>query len=98
MPTYQYLANPTHIFELNATYIREHRDLNASVALGFAEKNMAAWMLSAIRSGYTFRQTYALSLAYAQTTGTRDAVYITPQILLMAVCQASQIARHLQPR
>ncbi len=36
--TYQYLANLAHIFELNATYIRENRNMNASMALGLAEK------------------------------------------------------------
>ena len=76
--TYQYLVNPTHIFELNATYIREHRDLNASVALGFAEQKHGSLDVTRIRGGYTFRQTYALSLAYAQTTGTRDAVIYAP--------------------
>jgi hypothetical protein len=76
--TYQYLVNPAHIFELNATYIREHRDLNASVALGFAEKRHGSLDVVRIRSGYTFRQTYALSLGYAQTSGTRDSVIYSP--------------------
>jgi hypothetical protein len=76
--TYQYLVNPAHIFELNATYIREHRDLNASVALGFAEKKRGSLDVVRVRSGYTFRQTYALSLGYAQTSGTRDSVIYSP--------------------
>jgi hypothetical protein len=76
--TYQYLVNPAHIFELNATYIREHRDLNASVALGFAEKRHGSLDVVRVRSGYTFRQTYALSLGYAQTSGTRDSVIYSP--------------------
>jgi len=76
--TYQYLVNPAHIFELNATYIREHRDLNASVALGFAEKKHGSLDVVRIRSGYTFRQTYALSLGYAQTSGTRDSIIYSP--------------------
>ena len=76
--TYQYLANPTHIFELNATYVREHRDLNASVALGFAEKRHGSLDVVRVRSGYTFRQTYSLNLGYAQTSGTRDNVIFSP--------------------
>ena len=72
--TYQYLANLTHIFELNATYIREKRNLNASVALGFAEKQNGSLDTVRIRSAYTFQQTYGLTLAYAQTSGTADTV------------------------
>lgn len=48
--TYQYLANPKHILELNATYIREHRDLNASVGLGFAEKRHGSLDVVRVRS------------------------------------------------
>jgi hypothetical protein len=76
--TYQYLANPKHILELNATYIREHRDLNASVGLGFAEKRHGSLDVVRVRSGYTFLQTYSLNLAYAQTSGTRDNVIYSP--------------------
>lgn len=76
--TYQYLANPTHILELNGTYIREHRDLNASVALGFAERKRGSLDVARFRAGYTYLQTYSLSLGYAQTTGTRDAVIYAP--------------------
>ncbi|MDE2366500.1 MAG: cytochrome C, partial [Betaproteobacteria bacterium] len=51
--TYQYLVNPRHIFELNATYVREHRDLNASAALGFAEKKHGSLDVVRVRTGYT---------------------------------------------
>ena len=76
--TYQYLVNPRHIFELNATYIREHRNLNASVGLGFAEKRHGSLDMVRIRSGYTFLQTYAVSLNYAQSSGTADNVIYSP--------------------
>ena len=72
--TYQYLANLAHIFELNGTYIREHRDLNASVALGFAEKQNGSLDTVRIRGAYTYQQTYGLTLAYGQTSGTADNV------------------------
>ncbi len=72
--TYQYLANLAHIFELNAAYIREQRDMNASVALGLAEKKNGSLDTIRIRAGYTYQQTYGLSLFYAQMTGTKDNV------------------------
>jgi hypothetical protein len=72
--TYQYLANLAHIFELNGTYIRENRDLNASVALGFAEKQNGSLDTVRIRGAYTYQQTYGLTLAYGQTLGTADNV------------------------
>jgi len=76
--TYQYLVNPTHIWEINATYVREHRDLNASVALGFAEQKRGSIDVARFRAGYTYQQTYSLNLGYAQTTGTRDAIIYAP--------------------
>lgn len=72
--TYQYLGNMSHIFELNATYLREQRDMNASVALGFAEKQFSSLDVARIRTGYTFQQTYGLNLFYTQTTGTKDQI------------------------
>ncbi len=72
--TYQYLGNMAHIFELNASYLREQRDMNASVALGLAEKRNSSLDTARIRAGYTYLQTYGLSLFYTQATGTRDSL------------------------
>lgn len=72
--TYQYLSDMAHIFELNASYLREQRDMNASVALGLAEKKNSSLDTARIRAGYTFQQTYGLSLFYTQATGTKDTV------------------------
>lgn len=72
--TYQYLGNLVHIFELNATYLREQRDMNASVALGLAEKKNSSLDTARIRAGYTYQQTYGLTLFYTQATGTRDNI------------------------
>ncbi|MBP6057846.1 MAG: cytochrome C [Nitrosomonas sp.] len=72
--TYQYLGDMMHIFELNATYLREQRDMNASVALGLAEKQFSSLDITRIRTGYTFQQTYGLNLFYTQTTGTKDHI------------------------
>lgn len=74
--TYQYLADPTHIYEFNVSYIREQRDMNASVILGLADKKSSNLDTVRIRAGYTYKQTYGLNLFYGQTTGTADsAVY-----------------------
>ena len=72
--TYQYLANLAHIFELNATYIRENRNMNASMALGLAEKQNSSLDIVRIVTAYTFQQTYSLNLKYGQTSGTADNV------------------------
>lgn len=72
--TYQYLANPVHIYEFTTTYIRESRNMNASVALGLAEKQNSSLDTVRIRAGYTYQQTYGLNLFYGQTTGTADNV------------------------
>ncbi|SFI79200.1 cytochrome C [Nitrosomonas sp. Nm34] len=72
--TYQYLANPTHIFELNATYIHEERDLKASAALGLAEKKHGSLDVVKLRGAYTFLQTYSLNLGYVQNAGTSDNI------------------------
>ena len=72
--TYQYLKDMSHIFELNATYLREQRDMNASVALGLAEKKFSSLDTARIRAGYTYQQTYGLNLFYSQATGTKDNI------------------------
>ncbi len=72
--TYQYLANPTHIFELTATYLREHRDLKASYALGSAEKKHGSLDVFRTRAGYTYQQTYSINLGFSQSTGTKDNI------------------------
>jgi hypothetical protein len=77
--TYQYLGNLAHIFELNASYIREQRDMNASVALGFAEKKYSSLDTARIRVGYTYQQTYGLSLFYSQMTGTKDNIIFSSE-------------------
>ena len=51
--TYQYLGTREHIYELNATYLREQRDMNASVALGLAEKQNSSLDTARIRAGCT---------------------------------------------
>lgn len=76
--TYQYLANPAHIFEFNATYIRENRNLNASVALGLAEKPKGSLDILRFRTTYTYQQTYGLGLFFDQTTGKSDHVIYSP--------------------
>lgn len=69
---YQYLGNPVHIYEFTATYLRENRNMNASSALGLADKIKSNLDTVRIRAGYTYQQTYGLNLFYNQTTGTAD--------------------------
>ena len=51
-----------------------HRDMNASVALGLAEKQKSSLDSVRIRTAYTFQQNYSLNLFYNQTSGTADNV------------------------
>ena len=72
--TYQYLANPKHIFEVKTTYIYEDQKLNASRALGSVASTGGTYLNTfKINSAYTFDQTYGLTFAYNRVTGTNDA-------------------------
>ncbi len=58
----------------NSGYIRENRNMNASMALGLAEKQHSSLDTVRIRTAYTFQQTYSLDLFYGQTSGTADNI------------------------
>ena len=73
--TYQYLANPRHIFEVKSTYIYEDQRLNASrQAGGVASVGSTYLNTFKINSAYTFDQTYGLTFAYNKITGSEDAL------------------------
>ena len=72
--TYQYLANPKHIFEVKSTYIYEDQKLNASRLLGSVASSGSTYLNTfKINSAYTFDQTYGLTFAYNKITGSEDA-------------------------
>ncbi len=71
--TYQYLANPKHIFEVKTTYIYEDQRLNASRLLGSLASAGSTYLNTfKINTAYTFDQTYGLTFAYNKITGSQD--------------------------
>lgn len=73
--TYQYLANPLHIFELKGSYIREQQHLNASFAQGTgtpANLNQQLAFLG-LNGSYTYDQTFSGIFAFNHIYGTSDA-------------------------
>lgn len=69
--TYQYLANPEHIFELKGRYVRETRDasqiaFDASTFGFITQKYQTTADSFSIGSTYTWQQTIGLSAGYNQ--------------------------------
>lgn len=72
---YQYLADPTHIYEFKASYIREQQQLSATYnQLGGAAQPKQNLQFLAVNAGYTYQQTYGLSFGFNQIQGDSDAV------------------------
>jgi len=65
--TYQYMANPKHIFEAKTTYIYEDQKLNADGALPSDQNTyLATYKMNA---AYTFDQTYGVTFGYNKING-----------------------------
>ncbi|MEI6270030.1 MAG: cytochrome C [Methylococcaceae bacterium] len=75
--TYQYMANPKHIFEAKTTYIYEDQNLSASQQGTPFNSNANTYLTTfKINTAYTFDQTYGVTFAYNRTTGsTEPALY-----------------------
>ncbi len=71
--TYQYMANPKHIFETKTTYIYEDQKLTASRLAGGVNSNANTYLTTfKFNTAYTFDQTYGVTFAYNRTTGSTD--------------------------
>jgi hypothetical protein len=71
--TYQYMANPKHIFEAKTTYIYKDQKLSASYQNGAVNSNANTYLTTfKINTAYTFDQTYGVTFAYNRTTGSTD--------------------------
>ncbi|MGZ8191016.1 MAG: cytochrome C [Methylococcaceae bacterium] len=68
--TYQYLANPKHIFEAKTTYINE--DQNISAARSAADNTQLNTFK--LNTAYTYDQTYGVTFGYNNISGSKDAV------------------------
>ena len=69
--TYQYMANPKHIFEAKTTYIYEDQKLTASGA-NPANQNTYLTTYKA-NAAYTYDQTYGLTFGYNKINGSHSA-------------------------
>lgn len=67
--TYQYMANPRHIFEVKTTYIYEDQNLSASRSGGTGNTGLNTFKFNA---AYTFDQTYGVTFGYNNVTGSRN--------------------------
>jgi hypothetical protein len=68
--TYQYMANPKHIFEVKTNYIYEDQQLLASAA-GAGNTYLNVFKFNA---AYTFNQTYGVTFAYNKTDGSKNSI------------------------
>lgn len=70
--TYQYLANPKHIFEVKTAYIYEDQKLSASRIPATDRTYLATYNLNL---AYTFDQTYGLTFAYNKINGSHSPIF-----------------------
>ncbi len=67
--TYQYMANPKHIFEAKTAYIYEDQKLLASRSSFTDRTYLTTYKLNL---AYTFDQTYGITFAYNKINGSHD--------------------------
>ena len=73
---YQYLADPKHIAEFKATYIRETQSLyNTFNNLAGADRFNQSLDFFGANASYTYDQTYTLSLGFNHNQGNYDPTY-----------------------
>jgi len=71
---YQYQANPKHIYEFKASYIREQQELFASYPDSATFQNQQQNFLG-LNAMYTYDQTYSVALGFNRANGNRDTVW-----------------------
>ncbi len=67
--TYQYMANPKHIFEVKTTFIHENQNLSVSRNGGTGNTELDTFKFN---GAYTFDQTYGVTFAYNKLYGSRN--------------------------
>ena len=73
--TYQYMANPKHIFEVKSTYIYEDQKLSASRIINASSSNARTYLNTfKFNTAYTFDQTYGVTFGYNKLSGSNDAM------------------------
>ncbi len=77
--TYQYMANPKHIFEIKSTYLYEDQKLSASRIINASPSEARTYLNTfKFNTAYTFDQTYGLTFGYTKMNGSRDAMLYSP--------------------
>jgi hypothetical protein len=76
--SYEYLAPPTHGLQGNFSYVRENRTLNQSASTGAASFINGNLNSLNVNATYAYRQTWAVTLAYFNITGTTDLLLYAP--------------------
>jgi hypothetical protein len=75
--TYQYMANPKHIFEAKTTYIYEDQKLNATRMIeNDPATNHTHLNTYKLNLAYTFDQTYGATFAYNKINGSRGPIFV----------------------
>lgn len=71
---YQYLGNPKHIYEVKASYIREHQQLTTTYnQIGASQPNQQLGFLG-LNGMYTYDQTYSAAFGFNHIYGNSDAL------------------------
>ncbi|MFZ2724910.1 MAG: cytochrome C [Methylococcaceae bacterium] len=75
--TYQYMANPKHIFEAKTSYIYEDQKLGAT------NEGIGKTYLNVFRfnTSYTFEQTYGVTFGYNKIDGSRNSTLYADNII-----------------
>jgi hypothetical protein len=74
--TYQFLANPRHIFEVKSSYIYEDQRLSATAQ--DPSKTKTYLTSFKINTAYTFDQTYGVTFAFNKINGSHDSEQARP--------------------
>lgn len=74
--TYQYMANPKHIFEVKTTYIYEDQKLSADRLAELDPATGKTYLNTyKLNLAYTFDQTYGVTFGYNKISGSRGPVF-----------------------
>jgi hypothetical protein len=80
--TYQYMANPKHIFEVKTAYIYEDQKLSATrMSLGDPSTGRSYLNTYKLNLAYTFDQTYGITFAYNKISGSNTAQIASPGVI-----------------
>jgi hypothetical protein len=80
--TYQYMANPKHIFEAKTAYIYEDQNLSAARAAATDPSTGRTYLATyKLNLAYTFDQTYGLTFAYNKINGSHSPILMDDVIV-----------------